>query len=210
MADLVQSGITRLQWALSRRELMHELPVGLPWSKPDTAIAGMKLRDALDLLARTQPRRLARLQHDVRRILVTSIQVADAQFGAPSRTVLLDDTYVCKPEVTPSHLATTIVHEATHARLFSMGIDYPLSLRPRIERLCMRQELDCAERLPDGASAAARAQHGLTLPDETWDPDVVLERRLALVRSWGWPAWLVRVIERGARRNSARQAHGAD
>jgi hypothetical protein len=203
LRDLLQSGITHLQWALTRRELMHGIPTGVPRSQPDKDIAATKLRAALDLIATRQPRRLIRLQRDLRRILVTFVQVADAQYSAPTRTVLLDETYVCNPEVTSSHLATTIIHEATHARLFTAGIGYPTALRPRIERLCMRQELDFAERLPDGGAAAARARHGLNLPDKTWYPDVVLDRRLALIRSWGWPEWLVRIIERGGRRSAA-------
>jgi hypothetical protein len=203
VGDLLQSGIGRLQWALSRRELMHGIPTGVPWSDPDRSVAATKLRAALDVIAAIEPRRLTRLKRDIRRVLVTSVQVADAQFGPSSRTVLLDETYVCKPEVTPAHLAPTIVHEATHARLFTAGIGYPVVLRPRIERLCMRAELDFAERLPEGAAAAARAHDGLNLPDATWDPDVVTERRLALIRSWGWPQWLVRVIERGAGRSAA-------
>jgi hypothetical protein len=201
--DLLQSGITHLQWALARRELMYGIPTGVPRGQPDKDIAAAKLRAALDLIATSQPRRLIRLQRDLRRILVTFVQVADAQYSAPTRTVLLDETYVCKPDVTSSHLATTIVHEATHARLFTAGIGYPVALRPRIERLCMRQELAFAERLLDGSAAAVRARHGLNLPDETWHPEVVLNRRLALIRSWGWPEWLVRVIERGARSSAA-------
>ncbi len=203
VGDLVQSGITHLQWALSRRELMHGILTGVVWSEPARGVAAAKLRAALNLLATTQPRRLMRLKLDVRRILVTFVQVADAQFSPSSRTVLVDEAYVCRPDVTPSHLATTIVHEATHARLFAVGIGYPPNLRPRIERLCMREELAFAEMLPDGVGAATRAKEGLTLPDQTWDPDVVTERRLALIRSWGWPEWIVRVIERGARRSAA-------
>jgi hypothetical protein len=203
LRELLQAAITHLQWAITHRELMHGIPTGVPRSQPDKDIAGTKLRATLDLIATSQPRRLVRLQRDVRRILVTFVQVADAQYSAPTRTVLLDETYVCKPEVTAGHLATTMVHEATHARLFAAGIGYPTTLRPRIERLCMRQELDFAGRISDGSAAAARARHGLNLPDENWHPDVVLERRLALIRSWGWPEWLVRVIERGARRSAA-------
>lgn len=125
IGDLLQSGISRLQWRISRHEVMHNIPTGVPWTDPDRTTAIMKLRSAMDLIATTQPRRLTRLKVDVKRILVTSVQVADAQFAAPSRTVVLDDTYVCKPEVTPSHVATTIVHEAVHARLFTVGIGYP-------------------------------------------------------------------------------------
>lgn len=80
-----------------------------------------------------------------------------------------------------------------------MGIGYLTSLRPRIERLCMRQELNFAERLPDGVLAA---QRGLALPDSTREQAAFLDRKLAVIRSWGWLQWVVHVIERAARRRA--------
>ena len=135
-------------------------------------------------------------------MLVTDIKVANGQFDPSLRLCMLDESYVCKLEITPSYLAV-IVHEATHARLHAVGIGCPESLRARIERLCMHQELDLAARLPGGASAAQRAQRSLMLPDSTWDQVTFAERRLALIRSWGWPQWVVRLIERGVRRSAA-------
>jgi hypothetical protein len=143
------------------------------------------------------------MRRDVSRLLVTSVQIADAQFDPHTRTCLLDQSFVCSREVSATQLAAVIVHEATHARLFAAGVGYPPELRPRIERLCLREELALALLLPDGELAAQRAQRGLDLPDATWDAAAIVDRHIAVVRSWGWPDWLVRLIERGARRSAA-------
>ena len=201
--DRLQAGINQSLWLLSRRHVVHGLPVGVPWTDPERSAAATKLRAALDLIATAQPRRLARMKRDLSRLLVTSVQVADAQFDPQTRTCLLDQSYVCKPEISPAHLAAVIAHEATHARIFAAGIGYSPELRPRIERLCMRQELALALLLPDGELAAQHARRGLDLPDATWDTAAIVTRRIAVVRSWGWPEWLVRLIERGARRSAA-------
>ncbi|HET9150585.1 MAG TPA: hypothetical protein VFN83_02605, partial [Gemmatimonadales bacterium] len=58
------------------------------------------------------------------RLLVTSVQIADAQFDPQTRTCLLDQSFVCSREVSATHLAAVIVHEATHARVFAAGIGY--------------------------------------------------------------------------------------
>lgn len=45
-------------------------------------------------------------------------------------------------------LALAIVHEATHARLASLGVGYGRELRPRVERICVAEEMRLARRLP--------------------------------------------------------------
>lgn len=50
---------------------------------------------------------------------------------------------------TVEKIATTIVHEATHARLERYGVEYKQELRTRIEAICFRRELAFAARLPN-------------------------------------------------------------
>ena len=55
------------------------------------------------------------------------------------------DHVLCDPSAS---IAMTLVHEATHARLDQAGILYTAELRPRIERLCVRQKIDFCQRVP--------------------------------------------------------------
>ena len=203
VGSMVQTGINRLLWLISRRGRLHGIATGVPWSDPERTIAATKLRLALDLIHVALPRMLNRMKGDLAKILVTDVLIADGQFDPNLRMCMLDESYVCKADVTPSHVATVLIHEATHARLHAVGIGYPVSLRPRIERLCMRQELELAKQLPDGPRAALRAERGINLPDSTWGQPALVDRRIAVIRSWGWPEWIVRVIERTSRGRAA-------
>jgi len=51
-------------------------------------------------------------------------------------------------EAQRERLASTIVHETTHARLERYGIGYSEELRARVEAICSRRELAFAARLP--------------------------------------------------------------
>jgi hypothetical protein len=57
------------------------------------------------------------------------------------RFVLLETT-------TLEEIASTIVHEATHARLERWGISYDEKQRSRVEAICLRRELNVAASLP--------------------------------------------------------------
>ena len=61
----------------------------------------------------------------------------------------MDERYVASARL--DELASTIVHETTHARLARCGFVYEESKRSRIETVCLRRERDFAGRLPDSA-----------------------------------------------------------
>ena len=61
----------------------------------------------------------------------------------------LDERYLLKEEMTLDRIASTIVHEATHARLERWGIIYEEESRYRIEAICLRRELNYLAKLPD-------------------------------------------------------------
>ena len=71
-----------------------------------------------------------------------------AEFNESLRACILDERYVAGS--TLELIASTIVHEATHARLSRCGIKYKESLRSRIEAICLRRELAFAAKLPNG------------------------------------------------------------
>jgi hypothetical protein len=83
------------------------------------------------------------------------------------------------------------------------GLATRLRSAPALDAYVCVKKLEFAARLPDGTLAAQRAQRGLALPDSTWEQAALLDRRMAVIRSWGWPNLIVRVIERSSRRRAA-------
>jgi len=71
-------------------------------------------------------------------------------------------------------LALLFIHEATHARIWNRGIGYPVTLRSRIEELCVEAEVSWARRLPGGHDLAAEASKKLSRP--WWHPSQEVER----------------------------------
>ncbi len=83
----------------------------------------------------------------------------------------------------------TLVHEATHARVYRAGIRYLPRNRRRIEQICVRAEIDFATQLPDATLLADEARHALET--EWWEDVPKRERELGQLRILGVPAWLI-------------------
>jgi len=62
---------------------------------------------------------------------------------------VFDERFVLAETTTLQKIASTIIHEATHARLDGWGIDYHEARRYRIEAICIRRELNFLTKLPD-------------------------------------------------------------
>jgi len=101
-----------------------------------------KARRAIDLIHDLDRRRFGRIRRDVRRIVFLG---TGPQYWPGLRACIFHDVTRTRTEF----VALTIVHEATHARLWNAGFRYHPSIRKRIERLCVAQELVFLERLPD-------------------------------------------------------------
>ena len=106
-----------------------------------------RVEEALRLIRSHDPRRYARLGRDIRRIWVR-YQIAGntGLYNSALDACELDLRYVIRSDVEPGDIASTIVHEATHARLHRLG--YSESQRRRIEAACRHQEQAFSEHLP--------------------------------------------------------------
>jgi hypothetical protein len=58
-------------------------------------------------------------------------------------------------------IASTIIHEATHARLDGWDIGYDEASRYRIEAICLRRELNFLTKLPDSEHLQEEIVHTL-------------------------------------------------
>jgi hypothetical protein len=156
---------------------------------------------ALALIRDHDARRYRAIRRCLSRIWVRLLPGPCASFSAAAKACQLDTRYVADPAVTPEELATSIVHEAAHARI-DRCVPYRADLRHRIEAACRREELAFARRLPAGAAIAERTEAWLAAPPSTdfWSDaafrDRWLEGSLENLRHAGLPEWLLRGLRR--------------
>jgi hypothetical protein len=154
----------------------------------DTERVLERLEQALSLIAKYAPRRFRRLQRDIGTIVVQRFPCRGA-FFFEQRECLVELTFTVNPRHSISEIASSIVHEATHARVAAMCGHLPQEQRAREERLCRRAELDFGMAIPDGQVVVERARSAL----EMTDPDV------APAVSWAEGARRVAAADRRAR-----------
>ncbi len=106
-----------------------------------------RLDSAFSLLAAHDSTRWARIRRDVRRVAVFRPPKGGVgEYSPIISTVIVDPQYVASRP--PESLALLMVHEATHARLRYAGHYYLPSIQRRHERICVKQEMAFAQRLP--------------------------------------------------------------
>ena len=152
---------------------------------------------ALALIARHQPLVLARMQRDLSRIWIFRYAVNRGLYDPRTRTCITDTSFVVgfPPEI----VASTLVHEATHARIRRAVRRWPKDAAEKEERICRRAELRLARALPDGAAVTERVVPMLTRPDVQLSPEIDWHAagdrasRIRLREAPG-PGWLKHVV----------------
>ena len=158
-----------------------------------------RVEEALAMIRLHDPRRYDRLRRDVSRIWVRLLPGDQASFNAAAGACQLDSRYVRDPTATTHDLATSIVHEAAHARI-DRRVSYREGLRHRIEAACRRQEQIFSRRLPGGTEVQQEIDAWLAAPPskELWS-DSAFEQRfvdgsLNALRHLGVPERILAVI----------------
>lgn len=184
-----------IRWALLK---------GLLILSPRTALNGLEIVDvaeeeteqtigalseALQLIDMVDSRRYKRLERDLRRIIL--MRAGAPEFASEVGACMLRSRYV--RENRSAVVATTLVHEATHARLWRSGIRYGPQLRGRVEAVCVGEQIAFAERLGD-TEILAYLREKLQRP--WWTREQLHERRLAAWRDLGLPEWAIRCFEK--------------
>ena len=193
-----------LTYRLAHKETLCTIPVAilLP-DADDTATCYPKIEAALRLIRDHDPRRFRHVQRYVRAIILSEHPMNFAQWLDDVRMCELARPYVIAPSTTPTHLAGTIVHETTHARLFRLGIDYHESRRARVEAVCYNAELDFGSRMPDGAEVVQHAERALARDPSYYAASTFRQDNFEALRRLGCPEWLVRTVEWVTRRRAA-------
>lgn len=153
-----------------------------------------RVETALDLIREYDPIRHSRLIRDLEQIWVWAIPGSVGRFRHLGWTCDLDKQFV--ETTAPDLIASVIVHEATHARLFRMGFGYEEAIRERVEQICLRRELAFATKVPNGIDNHGAEAILQSLPDLSNEGFVQRrseDYRAVFLRN-GLPRWLVSFV----------------
>src|SRR5262249_52879499 len=126
----------RMMIRLSDSRLVDGLWIGVGKAKaPELALR--RVEEALCLIKVFDRVRYNRLIRDLERVWVTPLPGYSGCFSYLLGACKLDPRFVLAETTLPEMIASTIVHEATHARLQRCGIGYEEELRGRVEAVCL-------------------------------------------------------------------------
>jgi hypothetical protein len=132
----------------------------------------------------------------VERVLVAYAPHIRAAWNGPLHLCELSLEYASQASTSPAQLASSLLHEATHARLERLGFRYHPELRQRLEAICTRAEVAFAEVLPDGGTMLEELAATLQLDASFWSDAHLHEQRMTALRKLGMPGWLVAAADR--------------
>lgn len=155
----------------------------------DSRASLAKVEEALHLISTYDPKRYKRIQRDIDRIIVFP-ELQGGEYFPELRACALGRTTVNEG---PIYLASVIVHEATHARLWGRGGRYEEDerLRARVERLCTQAEVNFLRTVPDTEDIIGAVSHSLDKP--WWGTEALAEMWETKAAAIGVPKWLRRL-----------------
>ena len=191
--------VNRFMFAISRKHSRDDIEIAMLFDKNDSEVSA-KIYQALNLISEFDSRRYHQIKRDVKRIWIAVAPGYGAQWMEELQTCILDTKYFRRTDISPSEMALTIVHEATHARLFKLKIGYSEEIRERVERICIKSEIAFAKRLPDGQKFVEMAESRLQTPKSFWTNTEFQQRDLDGLAELGKKNWVARVLYSIAKR----------
>jgi hypothetical protein len=147
--------------------------------------------EAIRLIAIHDPRRYTRIHRDIQYIIVARTPLSEvAEYWPNLRACILDPSFARSHSA--GRTALNIVHEATHARLWKVGVRYKENVRARVERRCILEEIAFASQVPDGGELEADARSRLHEP-AFWNDEAVQSRQQKRLVAIGMPEWVRRI-----------------
>ena len=148
ITDLFVRLAFEVAFRIGHRQVVRGLPVSVGAGASTAAATFGRLAAALDLLHDHDPIQYRAVRARLRGVLVGgSWRAARVRYLRAARACLMTTAYVGET-TTPTCLAGTLVHETTHARIFDRGIRHTKTQMPRIESVCIRQQLAFVARVP--------------------------------------------------------------
>jgi hypothetical protein len=187
--------LDRMQLAMSTARHVDGIWIG-SWRTPEDLT---RVELALLLVKQHSPLHYSRIISDLERIWIFLLPDGLAEYKHSLKACVLDERYVADSATSVEQIASTIVHEATHARLERYGIRYQEDQRARIEAICFRRELALAVRLSDSAKLQQDIAEYLDWypanPDYFRDSQAFVRHtngEIEMLRHIGAPDWLIR------------------
>jgi hypothetical protein len=197
LQDRLNRWMVRGTLRLADKRLLEGVLVGILMpSGEDRRTIFPKVADALRLVGHHDPRRFARFRRDVSAVLVELTSGARAEWVSVASLVRLQLEYARAEDTSPLDIASTLVHEGTHAWLDRIGVAYDEPRRARIESICFRSQLAFLRRIPGSAELVADTERQLSRGPEYWTNAAFRLRRLDSLRKLGVPGWIVRTLGR--------------
>jgi hypothetical protein len=194
----------------AQQRTIRDVPVAYSGSEDDADEVFARITTAFDLLGKYSKRTLTNLRYAADGIFVFSTAGALGEWHRETRLILLEETYLRDSNTSPQSIASTLVHEGTHARLDKLGFAYTPDVRDRIEKACFRRELAFARLLPDPGSLISDTEEQLMRPPDYLTDEAFRARTLGKLIELGVPRWLMYAIGRLSRRPQVEQQNAAD
>ena len=203
--------VDRLLFRISPKRAIHGIPTAIIFSSPEERERSFQLlEDAFGLIATYAPVRHRQLLLDITRILVTSANPGtEAKYYAKSRSCTLNLYWLRREATVALDVATTLVHEGQHGRLYRLGIGHNRGSLLRVERICYRSERVFASRVPGAELLWHRASAAMEFDGAMYSVAAHYERQAAGIRDAAFPEswerfllWLNKRLEARALRKA--------
>lgn len=197
---------------MSASKRVDGLWIGTLATEPEAVLR--RVEDALCQIKTYDRLRYNRIIRELERIWVMALTNPVGTFDQAVNACMLDPRFVMAETSSPEIIASVIVHEATHARLWRCGIGYEEGQRLRVEAVCLRRELAFAKKLPNGEDVRRSAESLLewpALPEYLTDAAFAgreAEGGAEALKYLGIPAWLMWMLRTLSRTVLAFRAAG--
>jgi len=206
--------IDRLRLLFSTAQMIDGLLINVWRGEPQLS---RRIEEALRLIKQHDSLHYSRVVNNLDRIWVHLLPNAAAAYDRSLNACVFDERFVLLESTTPERLASTIVHEATHARLERWGVAYDEKKRPRIEAICLRRELNFVTGLPDSEPLQDEIKSTLEwcAGEHNFFSDENFQQReeqgqFETLRYLGAPNWLINTLMRLIQRRRERWLRAAN
>jgi hypothetical protein len=182
-----------------RRDILG-VPVVVPADRRTADAAFAKIAGAFDLLQDHGRGSLEDIRRHTNGVFLWSTAGARGEWHRDARLVVLEETHVFDEGTSARDIASTLVHESTHARLEAKGFAYLPERRERLEKVCFRRQLAFARRLSEPGDLIDQAERQLQCRPGRFTIEAGRQRVVAKLVELGVARWLVYAIERVTRR----------
>jgi hypothetical protein len=193
------SFVDRMELWQSKGQTVDGLWIGSSQFDPQPGLR--RVEDALRLIKDHSPLHYRRVTINLERIWVRLLPHARGSYLHSLRACQLDERFVLQETTTLERIASCIVHEATHARLAKWGIPYDEKARPRIERICLRRELNFACELQQSENLRDEITRTLDwcVDENDYFADQNMQQRvdqgnMEALRYLGVPGWVINAL----------------